>query len=65
MKKWKVDSGYHQRSLSETAMYRLKQLMGSELSSRTFSRQAVEIFVRCKAINIMTELGMPETYAVD
>ena len=65
MKKWKVDSGYHQRSLSETAMYRLKQLMGSELSSRTFSRQAVEIFVRCKAINIMTGLGMPETYAVD
>ena len=46
-------------------MYRLKQLMGSELSSRTFSRQAVEHFVRCKAINIMTELGMPETYAVD
>ena len=46
-------------------MYRLKQLMGSELSSRTFSRQTVEIFVRCKAINIMTELGMPETYAVD
>lgn len=65
MKTWKVGSGYHQRSLSETAMYRLKQLMGSELSSRTFSRQAVEIFVRCKAINIMTELGMPETYAVD
>lgn len=65
MKKWKVDSGYHQRSLSETAMYRLKQLMGSELNSRTFSRQAVEIFMRCKAINIMTGLGMPETYSVN
>ncbi|MEH6343577.1 MAG: hypothetical protein V7785_00695 [Bermanella sp.] len=58
-------SGYHQRSLSDTAMYRLKQLMGSEFNARTFTRQAVEVFMRCKAINIMTGLGIPETYAVD
>ena len=57
-------SGYHQRSLSVMAMYRLKQLMGREFNARTFTRQTVEVFMRCKAINKMTGLGMPETYAV-
>ncbi|NOU49928.1 hypothetical protein HG263_05175 [Pseudoalteromonas sp. JBTF-M23] len=28
LKRWKVNSGYHLRSLAETAMYRFKQLMG-------------------------------------
>ncbi len=30
-KKWKKLYGYHQRSLSETAMYRVKQLLGGKL----------------------------------
>lgn len=31
---WKRDSGYHQRSLSETAMFRIKTIFGDKLSTR-------------------------------
>ena len=34
LKQWKKDSGYHQRSIAETAMYRFKQLIGPTLSLR-------------------------------
>ena len=32
---WKKMSGYHRRSLAETAMYRFKQLMTGKISLRT------------------------------
>ena len=56
---WKKLKGYHRRSLAETGMYRFKTLFGGHLKSRTFERQQVEAFVKSKALNIMTELGMP------
>jgi hypothetical protein len=34
LKQWKKDNDYHQRSLSETGMYRYKQLIGDKLSLR-------------------------------
>ncbi|WP_298445892.1 IS5 family transposase, partial [uncultured Ferrimonas sp.] len=37
LKEWKEDVGYHQRSLSETAMYRYKQLISPALSSRDYN----------------------------
>ena len=61
-KKWKEKSGYHKRSLAETAMFRIKQLFGDQLASRCFENQAVEAFIRCLALNKMTGLGMPESY---
>ena len=33
-KKWKRESGYHQRSLAETAIYRFKTIFGSHLQAR-------------------------------
>ena len=44
-KKWKKISGYHKRSLAETAMFRIKKLFGGELASRNFDSQAVEAFI--------------------
>lgn len=64
MKKWKQESGYHQRSLAETAMFRFKQLMGDTLSARCFENQCTELMIRCAAINRMTALGMPDSEAV-
>lgn len=58
---WKKKSGYHKRSLSETAMYRLKQIFGDKLRSRIFENQGVEGLLMCCALNKMTGLGMPET----
>jgi len=63
-KAWKLETGYHRRSLAETAVYRLKTIFGPKLSSRTLENQAVETRLHCKALNIMTHLGMPVSYPV-
>jgi len=61
---WKQDSGYHRRSLAETAIYRLKTIFGDHLSARLTAMQAVQVSVRCRALNVMTHLGMPESYVI-
>jgi Transposase DDE domain len=61
-KQWKQESGYHRRSLAETAIFRLKTIFGATLRSRSFAQQATELFLRATALNRMTQLGMPESY---
>ncbi len=61
---WKEDSGYHMRSLAETAMFRLKTIFGNELSARLLETQTTQALIRCWALNKMTHLGMPESYLV-
>ena len=63
--RWKEESNYHRRSLAETGMFRHKQIFGDELSARCFNGQATEIFVRCRILNKMTQIGMPESYLVE
>jgi len=63
-KEWKKNSGYHIRSLSETAMFRLKAIFGDELSTRLLETQTTQALVRCAALNRMTHLGMPQSYKV-
>ena len=65
LKAWKQASNYHRRSLAETAMYRFKQLLGRTLDARIFENQCTEAFIKCNAMNRMTSLGMPESYAVE
>jgi hypothetical protein len=60
----KEDSGYHIRSLAETIMFRLKTLFGDKLSARLLETQATQALIRCRALNQMTHLGMPESYPV-
>jgi hypothetical protein len=62
-KNWKKQSGYHKRSLAETAMCRLKTIFGGALKSRLFENQGTEALLRCFALNKMTSLGMPRSYA--
>ncbi|WP_420918770.1 hypothetical protein [Vibrio coralliirubri] len=57
--------GYHKRSLSETAMYRVKQLLGGKLSLRNYNAQVGETYAMIKALNKLTGLGMPETCRID
>jgi hypothetical protein len=64
MKVWKQNSDYHRRSLAEVAMYRFKQLLGRTLSARIFENQCTEAFIKCNAMNRMTGLGMPDSYAI-
>jgi IS5 family transposase len=59
---WKKESGYHRRSLAETAIFRLKVIFGDRVLARSFAGGAAELLVRCAALNRMTQLGMPESY---
>ncbi|MFG0607515.1 IS5 family transposase [Vibrio mimicus] len=60
-KHWKQRYGYHKRSLSETAMYRVKQLLGGKLSLRDYNAQVGETYAMIKALSKLTGLGMPKT----
>ena len=59
---WKQTSGYHRRSLVETLMFRLKTIFGDKLSARGLETQTTQALIRCRALNPMTHLGMPQSY---
>lgn len=59
-KQWKKESGYHKRSLVETAMWRFKSIYGSHFRSRKFENQEAELYAKSVGMNKMTRLGMPE-----
>ncbi len=56
---WKKISGYHRRSLAETAMYRFKQLLAGKISLRNYNSQVVEVMAYVSAINKLNTLGLP------
>ena len=61
---WKKEGNYHRRSLVETAMFRIKTIFGDHTRSRTLNRQATDARIQCRALNIMTALGMPQSVIV-
>jgi Transposase DDE domain len=56
---WKENVGYHRRSLSETAMYRMKCCFGDHLKNRLLPNQQIEARLRSKILNRFTRLGLP------
>jgi hypothetical protein len=63
-KRWKQSVDYHRRSLVETSVYRFKTLLGGTLMARLPETQLTEARVKCRALNIMTQLGMPDSVRV-
>lgn len=63
-KQWKVETGYHRRSLAETGIFRLKTIFGERISARRNASQRTQLLIRCRALNRMTILGMPKSYLV-
>ena len=61
---WKIQSGYHKRSLSENAMFRRKTLFSPKFSARNFPNQQVESAIIINAMNKMTQLGMPKSQKI-
>ena len=66
VKAWKEEIGYHVRSLVENTNFRIKTLFGERLSSRRKQgdTQDLEITLRVYALNVFTQLGMPESYVI-
>ena len=58
-RQWKERIGYHRRSLSETAMYRMKSCFGDHLKNREIENQRTETRLRSKILNKFTRLGLP------
>ena len=56
---WKESSGFHRRSLAETAMSRLKGAFGDRLKNREPPNQAAELASHCKLLNAFATIGMP------
>src|SRR3989344_5805988 len=63
-KRWKEETGYHRRSIAETTMFRLKTVFTDKVRSVKLANQRVQLLLRCKALNRMTMLGMPDSYIV-
>lgn len=63
-KKWKQEANYHRRSLAERAMFRYKTIFSDKLQSRKQENQFQEMIIKCAALNLMTHLGMPDSYKV-
>ncbi len=61
---WKKETNYHKRSLAETCIFRLKTIFTDKVRSRKITGQTTELLLRCKALNKMTLLGMPQTVVV-
>ena len=59
---WKKLSGYHRRSLAETAIYRFKQLLAGKISLRNYNGQVGEVMAYVSAINKLMEWSpLPKT----
>ena len=58
--KWKNETGYHERSLVETNMFRIKSPFGDRLSCRTIKNQVAQINIRAMLLNMWTNKWMPK-----
>jgi hypothetical protein len=45
-------------------MSRMKTILGGGVASRRTAQQAIESGVRCRALNLMTHQGMPQSERV-
>lgn len=61
---WKTGSGYTKRVLVETAFCRYKKIIGPMLHTRKLANQTAEVRLGAKILNMMTHLGMPDSYKV-
>ena len=50
-KEWKRHSGYHRRSVVETAFSRMKRKFGDRVTARKPGNQAVQLQLRCDILN--------------
>ncbi|WP_155734405.1 hypothetical protein [Pseudoalteromonas luteoviolacea] len=60
LKQWKEKTGYHERSLAETCVYRFKQLACDTLKNLIFNSLHAEVLINAKVINAMNRLDIPE-----
>ena len=48
----------------KTTMFGIKTMFSDCVRARTLEGQSAELLIRCSALNHMTHVGMPDSYAV-
>jgi hypothetical protein len=61
-KAWKIKEAYHQRSLSEVAMFRYQNTFSAQMKARKMENQKTEVKLKCKILNTFRRKGMPMAY---
>ena len=61
---WKKQTGYHRRSMAETAMYRLKNTFSERLKSRLINNQKVQVRIKATCLNLFSNLIRPQTVKI-
>jgi hypothetical protein len=61
---WQTMSGYIRRALVESAIGRLKRVIGAALRSRADQRRANEVALAVYALNRMLGLGLPKSVRI-
>lgn len=64
LRSWKQENNYHRRSLVETNMSRMSFIFGDRMSARTPENQFTDLAIRCRIINKMNKLGLPQSVVV-
>lgn len=64
LRSWKKENNYHRRSLVETNMSRMNFIFSDQMSARTPENQFTELAIRCRILNKMNKLGLPQSVVV-
>lgn len=63
-KGWKVQSGYHRRSISENGFFRWKMILGEKMYARNEENQQTEAAIKCAVLNKFIQVARPKSVKV-
>ena len=63
-RRWKKESGYHRQARVENTFFRRKSITGHRLRARHPKSQEAEASLACNILNLMTEIGRPESISI-
>ena len=58
-KGWKIQSGYHRRSISETTFFRWKTILGDKMYARKVENQITEAAIKSAILNRFIQVAKP------
>jgi hypothetical protein len=64
LKGWKEQTGYSQRSLAETTMFRVKTTFGEKMKARAIQNQVAEAVMKSHILNRFIQQGLPRSTKV-
>ena len=64
-RQWQKESGYHRQGRVENTFFRYDAIIGSRLRARHARAQETEAAIACNILNRMTDVGRPESAAIE